>query len=316
MRELPVPEPLPGHVLIRVAYAGVNFAEVYQRLGVLGTTGALTVPGLETAGHVAGLGDGVTGLELGEPVAALTHPRAGASGGYAEYATAPATLVYSLRAMGPDPDLRSAAAIPCMLTTACALLAITHFGDGETLLVHAAAGGVGSVAAQIARGLGAGATIGTVGRAEKIVVASSYGYDHVFTRDAFAAPVSELVGERGVDVALDSVAGPARAQSLELLAPLGRLAVFGNAGREPDITVAPGQLWLDSRAIVGYNIGELAMQCPEVVRRHALEAVQLLAEGRVLVDVADVVPLAGAGEVHRALETGATNGKFVLAVAE
>jgi NADPH2:quinone reductase len=147
-------------------------------------------------------------------------------------------------------------------------------------------------------------------------VASSYGYRDVFTRDAFATGVRGLVGERGVDVALDSVAGPARAQSLELLAPLGRLAVFGNAGREQDITVAPGQLWLDSRAIVGYNIGELAMRCPQVVRGHALQAVQLLVGGRVVVDVADVVPLAGAGDVHRALETGATNGKFVLAVGE
>jgi NADPH2:quinone reductase len=245
LRDLPVPEPGPGQVLIRVAYAGVNFAEVFQRLGALGSVSGLTVPGLEVSGHVAKVGEGVEGLAEGDPVASLTHGRAGASGGYAEYAVSPADLVYPLRTGAGELELRTATALPCVVTTAYALLTIAGLRDDETLLVHAAAGGVGSVAVQVARALGVGRAIGTVGSDEKIAVALGYGYDEAFLRDDFAERIVERHGERSIDVVLDSVAGRARVESLDLLAPLGRLLVFGNAGREADIEVTATRLWLE-----------------------------------------------------------------------
>jgi NADPH:quinone reductase len=314
--DLPVPEPKRGQVLIRVAYAGVNFAEVFQRLGALGAVQQLTVPGLEVSGHVVKVGEGVEGLEAGEPVASLTHGRAGASGGYAEYAVAPADLVYPLRTAAGELELRAATALPCVVTTAYGLLSIAAPRDDETLLVHAAAGGVGSVTVQVARALGVGRVIGTVGSAEKVSRAQGYGYDDVYLRDEFAARVAAEHGERSVDVVLDSVAGRARVQSLDLLAPLGRLVVFGNAGREADIEVTATRLWLESRAILGYNIGEIAMRTPKRLRRHALAARDLMISGQVTIDVADVRPLAEAAEVHRWLEGGGTHGKLLLDARE
>jgi NADPH2:quinone reductase len=290
----------------------VNFAEVFQRLGVLGEVKGLTVPGLEVSGHVVRAGEGVSGVEEGEPVAALTHGRAGASGGYAEFAVAPADLVYPLRTDDGEIDLVTGTALPCVVTTAYGLLTIGRLGEGERLLVHAAAGGVGSVAVQTARTFGAVEVIGTVGSAEKVELAEGYGYDHVFLRDEFAARIGAELGERSIDVALDSVAGRARVESLELLAPLGRLVVFGNAGREQDVELAAGRLWLESRAILGYNIGEIAMHRPKVLRRHALAARDLMTSGRVRIDVADVRPLEEAAEVHRRLEGGGTHGKLLL----
>jgi len=312
--DVPAPEPAPGHVLIRVAYAGVNFAEVYSRIGALGSPRGLTVPGLEVSGHVVGVGEGVGDVAPGDPVAALTHARAGASGGYAELAVAPAELVYPLRTARGEVDLATGAALPCVVTTAYGLLTVARLAAGETVLVHAAAGGVGSIAVQVGRALGAGTVVGTVGRAEKMALATGYGYDHVFVRDVFARELADRLGQRSIDVALDSVAGRARAETRELLAPLGRVVVFGNAGREEDIEITAGRLWLESRAVMGYNIGDIAMRAPEVLRRQALAARDMLADGRVRVDVADVLPLEQAAEVHRRLEGGATHGKFLLDV--
>jgi NADPH2:quinone reductase len=300
--------------LIRVAYAGVNYAEVLLRSGAFGAPRTLTVPGLEVSGEIVEVGDEVRGLHPGDRVAALTHASAGASGGYAEYAVVPATLVYPLQTAVGEIDLTTAAALPCMVTTAHATLCVAHLEVGETVLVHAAAGGVGSVAAQVARAMGAGRVVGTVGRLGKIDLARAYGYDQVYLRDGFASAIKHDIGDCAIDVILDSVSGPTTAISLELLGPLGRLAIFGNPSGGEDVEVSTHGLWLGARTVVGYNIGALAKRAPDVVRRHSLAALELLATRRVRVDIADVVPLERAAEVHERLQSGASNGKFLLEI--
>lgn len=305
--EAPVPRPGPGQVLIRVAFAGVNFAEVMARRGDLGEFEGLTVPGLEASGWVAELGDGVDGLRVGEPVAALTHMWAGGSGGYAEFAVAPATLVYPVG----DLDLRVAAAVPCVVSTAYGLLSTARLAEGETVLIHAATGGVGSTAARIARALGAGRVLGTVGSPAKIAVAERFGYDAVFLRDEFPAKVAD----HSVDIVLDAVGGPTRQASLDVLAALGRLVVFGNAGDFADEPASTHRLWHEAKSVIGYSIGELAIRAPEAVRRQSLAALELVADGRIEPEIAEVLPLAEAARAHQRLESGDVLGKLLLAVA-
>jgi len=300
--EVPTPEPGHGQVLIKVAYAGVNFAEIMLRRGEFGAPDGITVPGLEVSGEVAELGAGVTGLSVGQPVAGLTHTAIGATGGYAEYAVVPAGFVYPLG----EVDLASGAALPCVVTTAYALLTRANLTADETVLIHGAAGAVGSVAGQIARALGAGTVLGTVGSAAKL--GAPKGYDRVLLRADFAAEL----GPDSVDIALDGVGGPTREASLDVLKPLGRLVVFGNAGSFPDAGISSARVWRNTLSVVGYAIGPLATTRPDVVRAQALAARDLLRDGQVRIEISDILPLTAAAEAHRSIESGASQGKLLL----
>ncbi|MFE5509419.1 zinc-binding alcohol dehydrogenase family protein [Streptomyces sp. NPDC056529] len=307
--ELPAPEPGPGEVLIRVAYAGVNYGEVQHRLGDFGAPEGETVTGLEASGTVAALGEGVTGLAPGEEVAAYLTD----GGGYAEYAVAPAEFVFSLAETGLD--LRTAGAATLVLTTAYGVLAgAGRIAPGDTVLVHAAAGGVGSAAAQLARSLGAAAVYGTVSTKEKAEYAARFGYDEVFLRDGFADAVREATSGRGVDLVLDPVGGPTRLASFEVLAPFGRVLVYGEAARHPDLTLPVLPVWKNNRVLGGYNIGDLSRRDPDAVRRHALAALRLAGSGAVRIDITAEYDLTDAPEAQRILEAGENTGKAVLRV--
>ncbi|MFK0192596.1 alcohol dehydrogenase catalytic domain-containing protein [Kitasatospora sp. NPDC090308] len=182
LEELDVPEPVPaaGQVTVRVAFAGVNFAEVQHRRGEFGAPDGphgVDVPGLEVAGAVSALGPGVTGLSVGEPVAAYLP----AFGGYAELAVADARSTRSLQTAAGEVDPAHAAALPCVYPTAFGILDDAgRLRPDEDVLIHSAA--------QLARALGARRVFGTVGSAGKIPYALSLGYDDVFLRDDFTAP--------------------------------------------------------------------------------------------------------------------------------
>ncbi|UWE12817.1 quinone oxidoreductase family protein [Actinacidiphila bryophytorum] len=302
--DLPAPVPGAGQVLVRVAYAGVNYGELQHVLGDFGPPRGprgIDVPGLEVSGEVAALGPGVSSLAVGDPVAAYLPD----GGGYAEYAVAPAEFTYPL----DGTSLRDAGGAALALTTAYGVLVgAARLRAGDTVLIHAAAGGVGSAAAQIARALGATAVYGTVGSAEKADYAKRFGYDAVHLRDAFADRLRDL------DVVLDPVGGRTRLASLALLAPFGRLAVYGEAAREPDLTLPVLPFWKSNRSLTGYNIGDLARRAPRTVRGHALSAFALLTSGAIRLDVTAEVPLARAGDALSALASGQTVGKTLLAV--
>ncbi|MFG1911677.1 zinc-binding alcohol dehydrogenase family protein [Kribbella sp. NPDC048928] len=304
--DLPCPEPGEGEVLIRVSHAGVNFAEVQHRRGDFGApepTG--DVPGLEAAGAVAAVGPGVRGFGIGDQVTAYLP----AFGGYAEYVVAPAAFTYPVG----DLDPVVAAGAPTVLTTAYGLLVgAGRLAAGDTVLIHAAAGGVGTAAVQLAKALGAGQVIGTVGSADKVAYAKEFGYDEVVVRDGFAEQVRELTGGRGVDLVLDSVGGSTRADSLGVLAVFGRLAAFGDAGNHPDLTLAVRPLWKSNQLVGGFNIGDLARRAPELVTRFARAALDLVAAKQVRIDVTEVLPLPDAGVALDGLAAGTSRGKLVL----
>ncbi len=130
------------------------------------------------------------------------------------------------------------------------------------MLIHAAAGGVGSVAGQLARALGAGRVLGMVGSAQKIASAQSSGYDQVFLREGFVESVRSVTEGQGVDIVLDAAGEPTRSQSLSLLAPFGRMVHFGNASGNPEVPIAPATLLSGNKGVLGYSLSNLRQDDP------------------------------------------------------
>jgi NADPH2:quinone reductase len=265
------------------------------------------VPGVEVAGVVRALGPGVSGLEPGQPVAALTRGH-----GYAEVATAAAELTVPLpdRLAGRPESAGMLVTVPLALML---LRRVARVGPEETILLHGAAGGVGSVTAQLARHFGLRPPLGTVSDPAKAEFAREHGFAHVFGYDDFAARVAEVTDGRGVDVVLDPVGGAVRARSFELLAPFGRLVTYSNISREPE--VVPDGNWMRARCVgyAGYSGGQLPLRAPELVRPSLLEATELVNSGAVEIAVTEAFPLERAGDAHRVFERRAAVGKLVLA---
>ncbi|AQZ68729.1 quinone oxidoreductase [[Actinomadura] parvosata subsp. kistnae] len=298
--EVKTPEPGPGQVAIDVAYAGANFAEILYRQGIADVPLPF-VPGIEVSGRVRALGPGVEGLRVGQPVAALTIVD---SGGYAEVAVTAADLVAPLDGYDLEPGL--AAALPSNSTTAFLVLdRVARIEPGESVLVHAAAGGVGSQLGQAARLLGAGRVVGTVGSAAKIEAARAFGYDDVVLRE-------EASGR--FDIVVDMVGGPARRSSLDLLAPMGRMVVMGNASGAEDVGIPANELWLSNKTVSGFNLAAFSAAFPEEAGRALRRAVAGAASGDLRVRV-ESLPLEQAAQAHRRIESGRTTGKLVLEVA-
>ncbi len=308
--EMPDPHPGPQHVGIRVAYAGVNYADIMDRQRGYHVDHFPYVPGLEVAGYIDELGEGVEGLRVGQPVAAFVK-----NGGYAERALARAELTFPLDGTHGQLDMAVAAAFPAVTLTAYDVLVhAARLRAGETVLIHAAAGGVGTVAGQLARFLGAGLVLGTVGSAPKIAYARSFGYDHVVLRAGFVEAVRAVTDGRGVDVALDAAGEPTRSQSLSLLAPFGRLVHFGNASGSPDMPLAPGVLLTGNKGVIGYSVTNLSRVAPGHLTATARHVMDLLVTGHIRIDITDTLPLEHAALAHRRMESDAHTGKLLLRV--
>ncbi|HEY7356708.1 MAG TPA: zinc-binding dehydrogenase, partial [Ktedonobacterales bacterium] len=230
LEDAPVPEPGPGEALVKVAAAGVNYADTRRRLGAyVEPTPLPWVVGSEIAGTVVKLGpDAQTGAEEGQRVMALT-----AGGGYAEYA------IVAARALLPIPPQLSftqAAALPLQGLTAYYLLTLSgRLAPGESVVVHAAAGGVGTLAVQMAKLLGAGKVIATASTPAKLEFACSLGADVQidYTKEDVVAGVRAATNGKGADIILDGVGGAVFEDSLRSLAAGGRLVVYGLASGQP-----------------------------------------------------------------------------------
>lgn len=307
MRDLPEPECGAGQVRIGVQFCGVNFTDVRNRRGD-GLGRPPMVVGIEVAGEVLEIGSDVTGFEVGWPVASLCG-----GSGYAEQVVVDATRVLPLPdSLAGEP---SSACVTGVLPSALNLLRRgARVRSGESILLHGAAGGVGSVFAQAARHLGLGPVFGTVGRKYKLEAALGYGYEHALVRDGFVTAVRELTDGVGVDVVFDPIGGDVRAQSWEALADFGRLVHFGNASHEPEVVPPAERLRARGLGYVGYSGGQHAVRDPETVRASWVEAVELVAGGSIRIDVSETLPLAEAARAHELLESGNTVGKLVLAV--
>jgi NADPH2:quinone reductase len=211
--------------------------------------------------------------------------------------------------------LADAAGVPCVYPTAYGVLTNAgRFQGGETVLIHSAAGGVGSAAARIARRLGAASVLGTVGSTEKLALAEKLGYDALFLRDDFTGAALEATSGQGVDLVLDPVGGPVRRGSLDVLAPFGRVVVYGDLGRHGDWQADAWDIWKNNRTLAGYNIGDVARRSPDTLGAHLAHALSALASGELSYQPPTVRPVDEVVHVHQALESGATHGKVVLDV--
>jgi NADPH2:quinone reductase len=283
----------------------VNFVDIYHRRGVY----KLPLPsglGSEAAGVVEAVGPGVTELRPGDRVACATGP----VGAYAQARLVP---VDRLVRLPDDIDNRTAACIMLKgLTAQYLLLQTTQLAPGDTILMHAAAGGVGQIACQWAKHLGV-TVVGTVGSDEKAVLARANGCDHVivYTREDFVERVREITGGRGVRVVYDSVGKDTFAGSLDCLQPRGLLVMFGqSSGLVPpfDITALSlkGSLYLTRPTLGTYAA------TPEALRRMADDLFRVVRSGAVRIQAPQEFALREAGTAHAALEARRTTGSIVL----
>lgn len=304
-----IPAPLDHQVLIKVKKTSVNFADIKTRYGRKGNGTLPYIPGLDAMGIIEQVGSAVEGLRPGQRV--IAFPK---NGSYAEYCVADELLVF------PLPDAVSddaAAACPIVSFTAYQLLAdVAGLQPGESVLVHAAAGGVGTTAIQLARLLGAGTVIGTVSQAAKASAAYEAGADHVVVLEDsdFAAEVNRLTEGTGVDVVLDSVAGRVSERSMDCLAPYGRLVHFGNSSGEP-ASFRSGDLHASCRSVLGFSFGTTRARRPESVRATAEAVFGYLADGSLRIRIGERFPLARAADAHRLIESRRSTGKVLLEVS-
>ncbi|AFE10064.1 NADPH:quinone reductase [Corallococcus coralloides DSM 2259] len=305
--DAPEPVPGPGQVLVRVHAAGVNFADTERRRGLYDAQAPLPrILGSEAAGVVREVGPGVDASWVGRRVVALTKQA------YAEAALAP---VGELLVLPPEVSFEEAAALLVQGLTAYHVVhTVGRVEAGQTVLIHAAAGGVGLLAVQLAKAAGA-RVIGTVSGEAKAKLARDVGADAIirYDQEDVAASVRELTQGRGVERVLDSVGASTWQASLDALAPFGHLVSYGNAsGHPPHVEVE--LLYAKSLTVGAYW---LHTPTPPEVQRKAREA--LLAEvvaKRLRIVVGLTLPLSRAEEAHRQLEGRNTVGKVVLLGAD
>lgn len=302
--ELDDPTAGPGEVVVEVAAAGLNYIDTYHRTGLYPVSLPL-VPGLEGAGSVTAVGDGVTSLSVGDQVAWATNP-----GSYAGHVAIPAENAVRV----PDGiDLEVAAALPLQGMTAHFLATGTYpLGPGDRCLIHAGAGGVGLLLIQIAKLLGA-EVFTTVGSPEKAELAKVAGADHtILYRDVdFTDVVVDLAGSRPLDVVFDGVGKAVFKQSLTVLRPRGMMVTFGNASGPVD-PISPlelssnGSLYLTRPTLFHYIHTHAELQS------RADDLFEWVAAGDLDVRIGARYALRDAAEAHRALEGRATSGKVLL----
>jgi NADPH:quinone reductase-like Zn-dependent oxidoreductase len=320
MREAPDPDPAVGELRVRVRAAGVNFADVLARLGLYpDAPKPPMVVGYEVAGRIDAVGSGVTGFSPGDRVIALTR-----FGGYSDVVSVPATQC----SRAPDELSDSeAASIPVTyLTAAIALYRMAALTCGETVLVHNAGGGVGIAATQLAR-LRRATVIGTASPMKHAAL-RSFGVDHIidYTHANVPDEVRKITRGRGVDVVLDPIGGSSFMKSYRMLAPLGRLIMFGLSA------AAPGEkrswwhalrAWratptFDPLSLINRNRGVFGLHAGHLWEEHAQLAPlmqMLLSElraGRLQPVVAKTFPLERAADAHRFIQSRANIGKVVL----
>jgi len=295
--DLPMPEPAPGEVLIRVARAGLNFADTHRRTNTYLAKDALPlVPGAEVAG---------VREDTGERVVALLG-----SGGYAEYAVAPGALTFPI----PDEvsDETALALVLQGLTAWHLCRTCARVAPGESVVVHSAAGGVGSLAVQLGKPLGAGRVIATASTQEKRDLALALGADAAV--DGAAEGLTERLVEANlgepVDVVFEMAGGAVFDASLEALAPFGRLVTYGIASGENN-TVRSGSLMRRSRAVVGFWFAH-CLGRPAMIDEALADLFERVRRGELRVVTGPAYPLDRAGQAQEDLAARRTTGKVTL----
>jgi NADPH2:quinone reductase len=304
--EIEVGEPGPGEIRLRQEAAGLNFIDVYHRSGLYKQEYPFT-PGVEGAGVVAAVGPDVTAVKVGDRVA-----YGGPIGGYAEVRLIDADRVVKL----PD-AISSEQAAGMMLqgmTAHMLLRQVYAVKPGDTILIHAAAGGVGLIVCQWAKALGA-TVIGTVSSDEKAELARAHGCDHpiIYTRTNFVAEVERITGGAKLPVVYDGVGRDTFMKSLDCLRSRGLMVSFGNASGAvdpfpPTLLAQKGSLFLTRPTLYNYTASR------EDLEQAASELFDIVASGTLRIEVNQRFPLKEAAEAHRALEARRTKGSTILTI--
>ena len=304
VEEVATPSPGPGQVLVKLAAAGLNYIDVYQRTGLYPNPLPYTL-GLEGSGQVAALGAEVSGFKTGDRVAYTGVP-----GAYAEYALVPAARLVH---MPNGVDVKIGAATMLQGMTAHYLAYTTYaLKPGDACLIHAAAGGVGLLLVQMAKQCGA-RVFGTVSTADKAALAREAGADHVilYTQQDFEAEVKRLTDGQGVNVVYDSVGKTTFDKSLNCLKALGYMVLYGQAsGPVPPfdaaILNAKGSLFLTRPSLFHYIADRTSLE------KRAGDVLGWIAAGKLKVRMEFTFPLSQVAEAHRSLEGRKTTGKVLL----
>lgn len=308
LEEIAPPEPGPGEVRIRNHAAALNFYDILMMQGKYQVKPKLPfTPGSEVAGRIDAVGQGVTGFATGDRAQAIVS-----SGGYAEYSVAPASKTFRV----PDrlPFDEAAAMIVIYQTSYFALKHRTAIGEGEWLLVHAAAGGVGVSAMQIGKASGA-RIIATAGSREKLDFCLSQGAEHAldYGDESWVEKVKEVTGGRGADIIYDPVGGDVFDLSTKCIAPEGRLLVIGFAGgRIP--SVAANRILLKNISVIGVYWGGYVERHPQFMEEAQQKLFAMYEAGEIKPVVSASYPLKDAPAALRALAGRKTHGKVVLAI--
>lgn len=302
--DLPKPEPAEGEVLVKLEASGVNFIDIYFRMGLYKAPENPVRLGSEGAGTVVAVGKGVD-RRVGQRVA-----YAMARGSYAEYATVPNSMLVDLP---DDISFEQGAAVMLQGLTAHYLTHSTfELKPGSTCLIHAAAGGAGLMLVQLAKLAGA-TVIGTVSTQEKSDLAKEHGADHVirYTEQDFVAETKNITGKRGVDVVYDSVGKSTFYGSLDCLRPRGMIVLFGQSSGpvgqiDPQILNQKGSLFLTRPSLAHY------VSDPNELRWRASDLFHWMAQGKLKLHIHKTYPLEDAAVAHRDLESRKTTGKLLL----
>jgi NADPH2:quinone reductase len=309
--EAPTPAPRPGEVLVRIAAVGVNLAETLMRENRYAVTPPLpAVPGSEAAGVVTALGERVDGLAVGQRIAAPLFATGASLGAYAEYAAIPAEFAVRI----PD-GLSFEQATALMIQGLTALNLVRQAPPaGKAVLVSAAAGGVGSLLLQLAKRAGARLVVAAASSPEKLAFARSLGADVGvnYAQPGWTEALRAATDGTGPDLIYESVGGSVTTASLEALAPLGRIVIYGALNIQKFHLGVPELLGLifKNQSLSGFAFAPL--MTVEGLRAGLAELFDLAIRGELIVTIGERFPLSRAADAHRALESRATKGKLVL----
>jgi len=301
--ETPRPKPRAGQVLIKVESSGVNYADVMRRRGGYPGPDLPSTLGLEAAGSVVELGEGVTGLTVGQRVMAMGQ------GGNAEYVAVNAGYAF------PYPETLNpvhAGGMPVVFLTAYHLLKTRgQMQEGDTVLVQAGASGVGTVAIQVAKAWGA-RVITTASTQDKLDLARSLGADVTinYTNEDFEAVVQKETGGKGAELVLECVGGAVLEKSVRCVASYGRLVAYGNASGTP-ATIPAADLFPANRMVIGFSMGR--SPAGRLDHKEAWsELLPLVAKGQVRLVVDQVLSMSQVAKAHQHLANRGTRGKVIL----
>ncbi len=313
LEEAEISQPRPGQVLLKVEACGVNFADVMRRYdSYLDPTSLPYVPGMEAAGTVVKVGEGVNGIQEGDRVVGLTT-----NGAYAQYATLPAALISLLPA---ELSFAQAVALPVQGLTAYHILkTFGRLQPGESVLIHSAAGGVGMLAVQLAKLFGAGKVIAAASNPQKLELVQALGADAIidYSQPGWSQQVRLATGGKGVDLVMEAVGGKIFEESFKCLASFGRIVTFGSSSSAPGefntlkLEIPALQTMKRGQSVTGFYLNSITNK-PDMVAPVMNELLEMVLKQRIKINLRHAYALNEVVKAHTLLENRQTTGKLVL----